>query len=120
MEAAQLAREKAQLECALSSPRVNREAIPAVASTCDRWGAVLKIRQADLGGADVVARDPLILDFTLPANGRFDRRSIRCTGTARRIRNAENGQLWLVVHFDQVFVRSLNGDDDFRSDMFSL
>lgn len=55
--------------------------------------------------------DPVELDLNLPGHPAIGRRAMHCLGKVIQTSRDVNGQLWLVVRFHQIQIRSI-GDED--------
>jgi len=91
--------------CTLTVPRSGLSGLPAVATSFDRWGAILQLDAAQMASSGVELDDPVELDLVLPGHQSFARRSMHCLGKAIQTSRDVNGQLWLVVRFHQLQIR---------------
>lgn len=93
--------------CTLTAPRAGLSGFPALATSFDRWGAILQLDAAQVASSAVELDDPVELDLMLPGHQSFGRRSMHCLGKAIQTSRDVKGQLWLVVRFHQLQIRPL-------------
>jgi hypothetical protein len=92
-------------QCLMTARRAGLDNEPATVMSLDRRGAVLSFAPGWRKGSSIVLHDPIELDLVLPANEEYGQRSIRCLGTVIQISEDDQGRLWVVVRFRQMFIR---------------
>ena len=98
----------ATFRCSMTIPRAGLADFPAVATSFDRWGAILHLDARQFDDSSVTVDDPVELDLVLPGHHSFGRRAMHCLGKAIQTSRDMNGQLWLVVRFHQLQIRPMS------------
>lgn len=97
-------------QCLMTAPRAGFDNEPAVVKSFDRRGAVLSFAPGWAERGSISLHEPVELDLALPANEEFGQRSIHCLGTVIQTSEDDQGRLWVVVRFRQMFIRPLDGE----------
>lgn len=93
--------------CTMTIPRAGLSECPAVATSFDRWGAILHLDAQQMADLPIDVDDTVELDLMLPGHHAYGRRAMHCLGRAIQTSRDVNGQLWLVVRFHQLQIRAL-------------